>query len=426
MRKFTTLLIATCLLSTAACTSSKTAKTPAPPAKTEAPKKEAPKEGPEAKPTGEQEPKAVDDSKAPEATEPAKTQPAESKADTPAEKPAEKIPEVAPAKQEGMNAPSAAATTTDAVVKAIQEAQAKASEKKTKAPAPVAPAAAAKPEAKTPAPTAEWQFSEVRVLMVDTLQGAKKNNIGVIADNSLTSEESAKFKMFDRGFGMYCTTETPGDLKKGDSFKFVTSSKKPWPVDQHGSVMTIVFKDEKSRRELKFECITRGEQTSEDFVKNMKDILQFKDEQGQYAQLSPEKDSAYYAKQENKFRTFRIVKLDVIEKASVPKMGDKAQFIAGGKLVDTATVESSMPMNQMAEACQISEVIGKLRTDAVYKWTDTKNLGADRTRGFGMLGYTYNAGKKDALKMVCVLRLNASYDILLETLAGLVEFGVTK
>lgn len=100
--------------------------------------------------------------------------------------------------------------------------------------------------------------------------------------------------------------------------------------------------------------------------------------------------------------------------------------ITGGKLMTTKDAQMGIDAGTMKEACQVSKLTGTLRTDAIYKWTDTQNLGSDSLRGTAMLNYTFEASDKDKVDFNCIIRLDAPFDILLETLAGVVEFGVAK
>lgn len=272
----------------------------------------------------------------------------------------------------------------------------------------------------------DWKLPDTRVELAETVAGIPEGSHLVAFKGAIVVDDNAEFRMFDVGAGMYCSIKAPKQVAKGDEFSFVRATQKDWPKDKHGKIVTLLYRNAAAKTELSFGCIVLNEQKPADFVATMKDIVQFRDEKGAFPPYLEEHDADYYLKADNKFRSFKILNADVFAQIDAHKMDDKVMAITGGKLMTTKDAQMGIDAGTMKEACQVSKLTGTLRTDAIYKWTDTQNLGSDSLRGTAMLNYTFEASDKDKVDFNCIIRLDAPFDILLETLAGVVEFGVAK
>ncbi|MBC7372227.1 MAG: hypothetical protein H7326_11715 [Bdellovibrionaceae bacterium] len=129
----------------------------------------------------------------------------------------------------------------------------------------------------------EWAFSELRVILPDTLASTAQKDVNVvIANNALMTSTTAKFRLAGEKSYMLCRAAAEPALVKGDTFAFVSAFQKEWSTDKRFTIATLVFKNNSTQKGLKFTCLMYGSKTEADFKANMRDIVEFRNHQGLY------------------------------------------------------------------------------------------------------------------------------------------------
>ena len=134
-----------------------------------------------------------------------------------------------------------------------------------------------------PARPLEWAFSELRVVLPDTLVSTTNKDVKVvIANNALMTESTAKFRLAGQKSYMLCRSASKSALAKKDTFTFAKATQKEWPADKRATIATLTFENKLTKNILWFSCLIFGSKTEVDFKANMRDIVEFRNVQGLY------------------------------------------------------------------------------------------------------------------------------------------------
>ena len=185
-----------------------------------------------------------------------------------------------PPKTEASAATATATATTSA--RTAEQADVRKADAAMAAQAAIAEAKQNEDERKDTRPL-EWAFSELRVILPDTLASTAQKDVNVvIANNALMTSTTAKFRLAGEKSYMLCRAAAEPALVKGDTFAFVSAFQKDWSTDKRFTIATLVFKNNSTQKGLKFTCLMYGSKTEADFKANMRDIVAFRNHQGLY------------------------------------------------------------------------------------------------------------------------------------------------
>ena len=263
------------------------------------------------------------------------------------------------------------------------------------------------------------KFSEIKILDETLIKNVDKQDFRMLFENYLAIETRAKQMIEKRKFGMACKFDVQGELVKGQVMKFskielTTKDKEKW--------MAIQFEDQK--KSLVINCLYDGDFDQKYLVDNFYDVIDFKNDKGQFPSLTEKKLS--YDEIVKKTKSMKIINKDVLMKAHVnaSESGEKFGLIAGQLVNETESI-LKVQMGRAKQACAIIGVKGDIVNGMVFKQVGMKPDIEDKDNNYATMQIYYATDKGEELALECALRRNGvGPEIIFETLKGLAEYGV--
>lgn len=266
----------------------------------------------------------------------------------------------------------------------------------------------------------KYKLGKIKVLDQSMIKVVDEEDFRYLHENFLNVELRVMQMMDRRKYGVACKFQVQGaEIKAGDfldftSFKYV-KNKEDRPM------MAVQFKNKTSA--LTINCHYQGEISQEEFVDNLKEVIDFGNEKGEYV------DEAYTNEKhelvKKKTQSMKITNAEIVNKYIInPNSPENFGFIKGQPVEETKSI-LDVQHGRAKQACAITYKKGDIVNGMHFKQVAIKGLGEDVENNNANMRVLYESKTKEQLIVECSVRRNGvKPSIIFETFQGIFEYGV--
>ncbi|MEN0060055.1 MAG: hypothetical protein AAGB31_14535 [Bdellovibrio sp.] len=292
-------------------------------------------------------------------------------------------------------------------------------------------------EKKESTETLNWNVTDAKFLMKDTLVSVSKGNdedkILVIVDNSLQTVRTAQRRLADRGRGLYCQTEGADSFNNDDVVKFESAKASAVFEESKTRDIEIAFSGSQAEKNFKLHCVASGDVNYEDLVENMKGILDFRNHQGLFHSEMPASEEETLTQDsqssgeadDKKTRSFSVRDAEALKRTLVSENGEADLVLTQGKIMKASKAEQFLNEGRIQHLCYLDKIEGDIRRDLAYAFKDTTPNQSRGVSNFERL-MIYSATETDSLHIHCIYTRSAPVTAIFDTFKSVLEFGVLK